>query len=118
MQGYDFVNKCVCVIEDRGESQNKQTKKQANQQTPLFLHTGLDDEAEGLYRKPGIVSKANKLLKDCMEKGKLDKIDFSDEFELDTKTIASAVKGYFSKHLGEPLLTFQLHSQFIEAASR
>lgn len=94
MQGYDFVNKCVCVIEDRG----------------------LDDEAEGLYRKPGIVSKATKLLKDCMEKGKLDKIDFSDEFELDTKTIASAVKGYFSKHLGEPLLTFALHSRFIEAA--
>lgn len=92
MQGYDFVNKCVCVIEDRG----------------------LDEE--GLYRKPGIVSKQAKLLKECMEKGRLDKIDFTDEFEWDTKTIASAVKGYFSKHLGEPLLTFALHSQFIESA--
>lgn len=76
---------------------------------------GLDEE--GLYRKPGIVSKQAKLLKECMEKGRLDKIDFTDEFEWDTKTIASAVKGYFSKHLGEPLLTFALHSQFIESAS-
>ena len=74
-------------------------------------------DEEGLYRKPGIVSKATKLLKDCLEKGKLEKIDFADEFEWDTKTIASAVKGYFSKHLGEPLLTFALHSQFIETAS-
>lgn len=92
MQGYDFVNKCLCVIEDRG----------------------LDEE--GLYRKPGIVSRATKLLKECMEKGKLDKIDFTDELEWDTKTVSSAVKGYFNKHLGEPLLTFALHSQFIESA--
>ena len=74
-------------------------------------------DEEGLYRKPGILSKANKLLKDCLEKGKLDKIDFLDEFEWDTKSIASAVKFYFSKHLGEPLLTFGLHSQFVDAAS-
>ncbi len=79
------------------------------------LFEGLDEE--GLYRKPGIVHKATKLLKDCMEKKKLEKIDFTDEIELDTKTIASAVKGYFNKHLGEPLLTFALHSQFIDAAS-
>ena len=82
---------------------------------PLPL-LGLDEE--GLYRKPGILSKATKLLKDCLEKGKLDKIDFTDEFEWDTKTIASAVKGYFSKHLGEPLLTFRLHTDFVEAASK
>lgn len=74
-------------------------------------------DEEGLYRKPGIVSRATKLLKECMEKGKLDKIDFTDELEWDTKTIASAVKGYFNKHLGEPLLTFELHSQFVESAS-
>ncbi len=74
-------------------------------------------EEEGLYRKPGILSKANKLQKDCLEKGKLDQIDFSDEFEWDTKTIASAVKSYLSKYLGEPLLTYSLHSSFIEIAS-
>ena len=45
-------------------------------------------------------------------------MDVTDEFEWDTKTLASAVKGYFGKHLGEPLLTFQLHKDFIEAASK
>ena len=75
-------------------------------------------EEEGIYRKPGILSKANKLQKDCLEKGKLDKMDFTDEYEWDTKTIASAVKGYLGKHLGEPLLTFSHHSRFIEAASK
>ena len=82
---------------------------------PLLPPSGLDEE--GLYRKPGILSKATKLLKDCVEKGRLDKIDFSDEFEWDTKTVASAVKFYFNKHLGEPLLTFALHSQFVDSAS-
>ena len=74
-------------------------------------------EEEGLYRKPGVLSKATKLVKDAIEKGKIDSLDFSDEYELDTKTIASAVKGYFSKQLGEPLLTFQLHEHFIEVSS-
>lgn len=78
-------------------------------------HTGLEEE--GLYRKPGVLSKANKLVKDCVERGKLDSLNLQDEFEWDTKTLASAVKGYFSKQLGEPLLTFDLHIQFVETAS-
>lgn len=86
--------------------------------TLLIPQKGLDEEAEGLYRKPGIVSKATKLYKDCLEKGKLDKIDFADEIEWDTKTIASAVKSYFSKHLMEPLMTYALHTQFINCASK
>ena len=56
-------------------------------------------------------------MKEAIEKGKVDTLDLSDEFELDTKTVASAIKGYFSKQLGEPLLTYQLHEAFIEAAS-
>ena len=75
-------------------------------------------EEEGLYRKPGVLSKATKLVKDCVEKGKVDSINLRDPLEWDTKTIASAVKAYFSKHLGEPLLTFDLHVQFVEAASK
>jgi Rho GTPase-activating protein 10 len=75
---------------------------------------GLDEE--GLYRKPGVLSKATKLVKDCVERGKLDTIDLTDEYEWDTKTIASAVKGYFNKHLGEPLLTFDLHMAFVNTA--
>ena len=58
-----------------------------------------------------------KLIKDALERGKVDQLDFSDEFEWDTKTLASAVKGYFGKQLGEPLLTFGFHEGFIEAAS-
>ena len=74
-------------------------------------------EEEGLYRKPGVLSKANRLVQDCVERGKVDSMNLRDEFEWDTKTIASAVKGYFSKYLGEPLLTFDLHISFVEAAS-
>ena len=74
-------------------------------------------EEEGLYRKPGIMSKANKLVKDAVEKNRTNSINFNDEFEWDTKTIASAVKGYLGKYLGEPVLTFRLHADLIEAAS-
>jgi len=91
-QGFVFIQKCINAIEERGL------------------------EEEGLYRKPGVLSKANKLIKDALERGKIDQLDFSDEFEWDTKTLASAVKGYFGKQLGEPLLTFEFHEGFIEAA--
>ena len=64
-----------------------------------------------------MISKSNRLVKECIEKGKTDQINLSDEFEWDTKTIASAVKYYLSKHLGEPLFTFTMHQQFIDAAS-
>lgn len=75
-------------------------------------------EEEGIYRKPGILSKATKLYKDAIEKGKLNTINLSNEEDLDTKTIASAVKGYLSKQIQEPLFTFKLHIDFIECASK
>ena len=84
--------------------------------TLVIKHAGLEEE--GLYRKPGVLPKANKLVKDCVEQGKLDWFNLHDEFEWDTKTLASAVKSYFSKQLGEPLLTYDLHVQFMEAASK
>ena len=52
-----------------------------------------------------------------MERGKLDSLNLHDEFEWDTKTIASGIKGYLSKYLGEPLLTFDFYIHFVEAAS-
>ncbi len=76
---------------------------------------GLDEE--GLYRKPGVLSKATKLVKECIEKGKTHSMNMTDEFEWDTKTLASAVKMYLNKQLGEPLFTFVMHHQFIDAAS-
>ena len=75
-------------------------------------------EEEGIYRKPGIVSKATKLYKNAIEKGKVNSINLTNEEDWDTKSIASAVKGYLSKQIEEPLLTFALHSQFIECASK
>ena len=75
-------------------------------------------EEEGIYRKPGIISKATKLYKNAIEKGKVNSINLTNEEEWDTKTIASAVKGYLSKQLEEPILTFALHSQFIDCASK
>ena len=75
-------------------------------------------DEEGIYRKPGIVSKATKLYKDAIEKGKLNSINLSNEEEFDTKTIASAVKGYLSKQLEQPLLMFALHTQFVGCASK
>ena len=75
-------------------------------------------EEEGIYRKPGIISKATKLYKTAIERGKMNSINLTNEEDWDTKTIASAVKGYLSKQLEEPILTFALHSQFIECASK
>jgi len=85
----------------------------------LFGGVGLQEE--GIYRKPGVLSKAGALMKDCigtyvcvhmypiclfimfiselifhfLEKGRLSKISLDDEIEYDTKTVASAVKMYF-----------------------
>ena len=75
-------------------------------------------EEEGIYRKPGIISKATKLYKTAIERSKMNSINLTNEEDWDTKTIASAVKGYLSKQLEEPILTFALHSQFIECASK
>ena len=83
---------------------------------PSHLTSGLAEE--GLYRKPGVLSKANKLLRDAIERGKVDQLDISDKYEWDTRTLASALKRYFSKQLGEPLLTFRHHQEFIDAASK
>lgn len=64
-----------------------------------------------------MLSKATKLVKECIEKGKTHSMNMSDELEWDTKTLASAVKMYLNKQLGEPLFTFVMHHQFIDAAS-
>ncbi len=61
---------------------------------------------------------ANKLLKDCLKEGKLQEIDFSDNSHLDTITIASAMKRYFSQYLAEPILTYEFYGKFIEAGSK
>ena len=56
--GYKFIRKCTKELEKRGES--------------VYLHhqiiniVGAGLEEEGIYRKPGVMSKAQNLLKDCI----------------------------------------------------
>jgi Rho GTPase-activating protein 10 len=90
--GYKFIEKCINTIEERGL------------------------EEEGLYRRPGVLAKASKLFKESGDKSVVDGLDFTDDIEFDTKTLASAVKGYFAKYLGEPVMTHALHHKFIETA--
>jgi hypothetical protein len=84
-----FIDKCIAELEQRGLRE------------------------EGMYRKPGQVLKATKLMKDAVEKRTIP--DISDENEWETHILCSAIKFFFSKQLEEPLLTFHLHKDFLEA---
>ena len=42
-------------------------------------------------------------------------VDYSDEDEWETNTLTSALKSYF-RNLPEPVMTFDLHRSFINAA--
>ncbi|GIY05684.1 rho GTPase-activating protein 26 [Caerostris extrusa] len=89
--GFAFVQQCIDVIESRG----------------------LDDE--GLYRLVGVSSKVNKLAQMALDRRKTEKVNLDDTDEWEIKTITSALKNYF-RNLPEPLMTFRLHSAFINAA--
>ncbi|XP_035681204.1 rho GTPase-activating protein 26-like isoform X22 [Branchiostoma floridae] len=98
--GFTFIKRCIQSIETRGI------------------------EEQGLYRVVGVNSKVKKLTELCLvDRRKADKVDL-DEYEI--KTITSALKNYFSPPssafhnvgLPEPLLTFKLHQEFINAAKQ
>lgn len=89
--GFAFVQQCIDVIESRG----------------------VDDE--GLYRLVGVSSKVNKLTQMALDRRKTEKVNLDDADEWEIKTITSALKNYF-RNLPEPLMTFRLHSAFINAA--
>ncbi|XP_062513890.1 rho GTPase-activating protein 26-like [Corticium candelabrum] len=86
---YQFVHKCIETIERRGI------------------------EDEGLYRVAGVSSRVQKLTT-SYEKNRLDKVSWND-VELEVKTITSAVKNHF-RSMPEPLLTYDLHQEFLNAA--
>jgi hypothetical protein len=112
--GFDFVKKCIQVIERRG----------------------LDEQ--GLYRIVGMQSKVNSLVAGHFGKipnilfqpqTKINFLSFLDvqktlaqrlatpvEEDMELKTLCSALKLYL-RTLKEPLFTFKLHNRFIEAAS-
>lgn len=70
---------------------------------------------QGLYRNCGVTSKVQKLMQLGLEKRKAGERLVIDEKEWETKTISSAVKT-FLRNLPEPLMTFELHNTFINAA--
>lgn len=52
-----------------------------------------------------------------LDPNKADKLVLEDPAEWEVKTITSAIKQYF-RTLPEPLMTYELHNDFIAAASK
>ncbi len=87
---------------------------------------------QGLYRNCGVTSKVQKLMQLGLDRRKAEKLNFYDETEWEIKTLSSAVKTFLRfvysscsiivlqylicSNLPEPLMTFDLHTQFINAA--
>ncbi|KAK5982488.1 Rho GTPase-activating protein 26 [Trichostrongylus colubriformis] len=90
--GFEFVQQCIAFLEERGIRE------------------------QGLYRNCGVTSKVQKLMQLGLDKRKAngDKLNFNDD-EWEIKTISSAVKT-FLRNLPEPLMTFEQHNLFINAA--
>ncbi|VDM60456.1 unnamed protein product [Angiostrongylus costaricensis] len=90
--GFEFIRQCITLLEERGIRE------------------------QGLYRNCGVTSKVQKLMQLGLDKRKTngDKLNINDD-EWEIKTISSAVKT-FLRNLPEPLMTFDQHSLFINAA--
>lgn len=70
---------------------------------------------EGIYRKTG-GSSLSKAITQLFERGDYDSFDLEDtDVFNDISSITSVMKTYF-RQLPNPLLTFALHEQFVEAA--
>uniref|UniRef100_A0A1I7ZUI9 SH3 domain-containing protein n=3 Tax=Steinernema glaseri TaxID=37863 RepID=A0A1I7ZUI9_9BILA len=91
--GFEFVNWCIRSIEEKGIRE------------------------QGIYRNCGVTSKVQKMMQVALDKRKTsaERMAFGEEIEWETKTISSAIKT-FLRNLPEPLMTFELHHQFINAA--
>ena len=83
-----FAQKCIATIEERG----------------------LDEE--GIYRKSGMQAKISKIVKE-VDKGKIERIDFSDETESDVHTVSGCLKYLLAHVLPEPLFTFNKHEELV-----
>ncbi|KAL7645865.1 UNVERIFIED_CONTAM: hypothetical protein RMT77_002762 [Armadillidium vulgare] len=91
--GLNFISKAIAILESKG----------------------LEDQ--GLYRLVGVSSKVTKLLNMGLDPNKADKLVLEDPAEWEVKTITSAIKQYF-RTLPEPLMTYELHNDFIAAAKK
>ncbi|XP_050736291.1 rho GTPase-activating protein 26-like isoform X5 [Eriocheir sinensis] len=91
--GQNFILKAIAMLEGRG----------------------LEDQ--GLYRLVGVSSKVTKMLQLGLDRRKCEKLLMDDPSEWEVKTITSAIKQYF-RNLPDPLMTYKLHSAFIQAAKQ
>ncbi|XP_056418805.1 rho GTPase-activating protein 10 isoform X2 [Hyla sarda] len=89
--GFAVVKHCIDAIESRG----------------------INDQ--GLYRVVGVSSKVQRLLSLLMDVKTGCDVDLSAAGEWEVKTITSALKLYL-RSLPEPLMTYELHEQFINPA--
>ncbi|XP_075716485.1 rho GTPase-activating protein 10 isoform X2 [Rhinoderma darwinii] len=89
--GFAVVKNCIRAIESRG------------------IHD------QGLYRVVGVSSKVQRLLSLLMDVKTGCDVDLSVTGEWEVKTITSALKLYL-RSLPEPLMTYELHEQFINPA--
>ncbi|CAJ0941899.1 unnamed protein product, partial [Mesorhabditis belari] len=91
-RGFDFVERCIATIERKGIGE------------------------QGLYRNCGVTSKVQKLIQNGLEQVKNggESVNWDDN-EWEVKTLSSALKT-FLRNLPEPLMTFDLHNIFINAA--
>lgn len=71
---------------------------------------------EGIYRKTGGAGQS-KMITQLFERGDYDAFDLRDsECFNDISSVTSVLKNYF-RSLPDPLLTYDLHEQFVAAAS-
>ncbi|XP_075055028.1 rho GTPase-activating protein 10 isoform X2 [Mixophyes fleayi] len=89
--GFTVVKNCIKAIESRG----------------------INDQ--GLYRVVGVSSKVQRLLSLLMDVKTGCDVDLSEDGEWEVKSITSALKLYL-RSLPEPLMTYELHEQFINPA--
>ena len=125
--GISFITKAIAALEARGQNldfvyllsllllQELNNFMLSGTNRMLAVRSlGLEDQ--GLYRLVGVASKVSKLLSAGLDPHKCTRLGLDDPAEWETKTVTSAVKQYF-RNLPEPIMTFNLHNEFIAAAS-
>ncbi|XP_033369857.1 rho GTPase-activating protein 10 isoform X2 [Parus major] len=86
--GFTIIKKCISAVETRG----------------------INDQ--GLYRVVGVSSKVQRLLSLLMDSKTCNEVDLENSVDWEVKTITSAMKQYL-RSLPEPLMTYELHGEFI-----
>lgn len=104
-----LVEKCIVAVEERG--------KYRSHHPVTWLLIGLGMEYEGIYRKTGGAGQS-KLITQAFERGDYESFDLCDiDTFNDISSVTSVMKNYF-RSLPNPLLTFEFHELFVQAACK